>query len=190
LTLGVRGLPRQTRARISRRRPRGSSATLTVVTTARTPAGRYSLRLWAASGEHNTTLLLALTIKPGLSSLPFTVAGTATGLEPGVPQPLNLKLTNSNPLALTVTSLRVSVQTVDAPRATADHACALADFSVQQFAGLYPLTVPSSSTRTLADLGISSAQWPQVAILDRPLNQDGCQGATLRLSYSGSGTRP
>ena len=38
--------------------------------------------------------------------------------------------------------------------------------------------------RSLAELGVPSSQWPEVGVIDRPTDQDGCQGASLSLNYS------
>ena len=35
-----------------------------------------------------------------------------------------------------------------------------------------------------------AARGPQLRMLDRPVNQDGCQGATVPLSYAGRATIP
>jgi len=40
---------------------------------------------------------------------------------------------------------------------------------------------------TLTQLGVASRQWPQIQFVGTPEDQDGCKGATLSLSYSGSG---
>ena len=64
--------------------------------------------------------------------------------------------------------------------------CTAADFTVTQYSGPYPLAVPPG-TSSLSGLGVPAAAWPQVGMLDTSANQDGCKGATLQLSYSGSG---
>jgi hypothetical protein len=48
--------------------------------------------------------------------------------------------------------------------------------------------VPASSTRTLAELGVPAAQWPQISIIDLPTNQDGCRTASVTLAYAGTAT--
>ena len=101
-------------------------------------------------------------------------------------QALNLAITNPNHLRLSVRSLTVSVQGVSAPNATRSLPCACADFLVIQFSGRYLLIVPAANARTLVALGVPSREWPQVAILDRPLDQDGCQGASVTLFYAGT----
>jgi hypothetical protein len=79
---------------------------------------------------------------------------------------------------------------VEAPRATGALPCTAGDFTVVQFAGAYPLRVGPQATVHLSDLGVAAARGPQLRMLDRPVNQDGCQGATVTLSYSGAATSP
>lgn len=114
----------------------------------------------------------------------FAITGSpAAPLEPGAPQPIDVLITNPNDLPLNVTSLSVSVQGIRAPQATPALPCSTSDFAVQPYSG-GALIVPASSSRSLSELGVPSGQWPQVGIVDRPTNQDGCQGASLSLTYS------
>jgi hypothetical protein len=78
------------------------------------------------------------------------------------------------------------VSNVTAPGQDAAHPCTAEDFSVQQFSGPYGFQLPESSNNTLASLGIPESQWPRVAMVDRPVNQDGCKGASLTLDFAGS----
>jgi hypothetical protein len=199
------GLPMGAHAQLAPGRTRGSHTTLTVSTGKRTRPGNYRLRVAALTGRLRRTIGLSLKVRAGGSTtptptttstpvapaaqrLPFTVSANLTGLLPAQPKPLNLALTNPNSTALSVGSLTVSVQSVSAPHATATLPCTAGDFSVTQFSGAYPLAVPASATLRLSDLGIPSSQWPQVLIIDRPSNQDGCKGATVTLAYSGTAT--
>jgi hypothetical protein len=202
----LRGLPRGAHAQLAPGRTRRSRSTLTIATTKRTRAGNYRLLVRAASGRLRRTLGLTLKVRaaksaaapvapaptapttPATQGVPFSVTGNLTGLEPGQPRPLNLSLSNPNSTSLSVASLNVSIRSVTAPFATTALPCTPADFLVTQFSGSYPVAVPASTTRSLADLGIPSAQWPQVSIVDRPNDQDGCKGATVTLSYGGTGT--
>jgi hypothetical protein len=34
---------------------------------------------------------------------------------------------------------------------------------------------------------VPASQWPKISMLDTTANQDGCKGASLVLTYSGSG---
>jgi hypothetical protein len=125
----------------------------------------------------------------GNGGQPFVIAGNVEGpLHPGEPQPIDLQITNPNASPLVVNSLTASVGAISAPQATASLPCTLSDFSVQAFSGSLPLTVPASSTRTLAELGVPTAQWPQISIVDLPTNQDGCRTASVTLAYAGIAT--
>ena len=192
VTLRVtRGLPRLARVRFVPKRTRGSVSTLTVTTSAGT-AGTFRLRVRGTGRAGTATIVLTLKVVPPTRSRgtgyvtapPFTISGDVGDLQPGVLSPLDLRLTNPNPLPLTVTLLTVSLQRVSAPYATPSLPCTLADFALQQLSGAYPLRVPAASTTSLGALGLSSAQWPQVAIIDRSTNQDGCRGATVTLGYA------
>ena len=87
-----------------------------------------------------------------------------------------------------VTGLSVRVQKVSAPNADDAHPCAIADFTVGQASSSIKITVAAGATSTLSSLGLTRATMPQVGMLDRPANQDGCKGASLTLAYTASGT--
>jgi hypothetical protein len=143
----------------------------------------------ALGGRYRSHLTVRLTIT-ARQPASFTISGDAGQLWPGVSQPVNLSLSNPNGQAISVDSLTVSVRSVSAPQATGALPCSAADFSVTQFPGPYPLTLPAHTTRSLSDLGVGSPEQPHVAMLDWPVNQDGCLGATVTLSYSGTATSP
>lgn len=172
-------------------RSRARRVALTVHTSALMRPGRYRLLVRARAGRLTRTVTLKLTITAPVSgsaaagqSPAFSLSGDITApLEPGVLQPLDLRITNPNPAPLIVARVDVLVQAVAAPEASATLPCSAGDFGVQQFSGSLPLTIPASSTRSLAQLGVPTAGWPQVALLDLPTNQDGCQGARLTLAY-------
>ena len=67
-----------------------------------------------------------------------------------------------------------------------EHAKTPRDSPIQQFAGAYPFKLAASRTRSLTDLGFPQSQWPQVGMVNRPVNQDGCKGATVTLKYTGT----
>jgi hypothetical protein len=167
---------------------------LTVRTSAGLRPGRYRLSVRASAGHQTRAVILTLTVTAPVtgtaaagSSPPFTLAGDiTTPLEPGVSEPLDLRITNPNPAPLIVTLAAVTVQGVTAPRASTALPCGPANFGITQLAGYLPLTIPASKTRSLSQLGIPPGSWPQVALLDLPINQDGCQGALLALAYQGA----
>lgn len=123
------------------------------------------------------------------SSAFFAIEGNATEpISPGVRAPLDLKLTNPHDFRMSVTDLRVTVQRVIAPNADDAHPCSIGDFTVGQTSGSVAMTVAARATSTLSSLGLARAAWPQVGMLDRSVNQDGCKGASLTLGYAASGT--
>lgn len=182
----VRGAVARARTRLAFARHSRSKLVLIVRTGRKTPPGSYRLRVTGSYGHLSAALRLALRVTAPREA-GFAASGDAMrSLEPGVLEPLDVTLENPNPRAIRITGLTVGVKALSAPRASDLHPCSLLDFAVWQFAGGYPLTVPASSKRTLSSLGVPSSLWPQVAILNRRVNQDGCQGATVTLSYSGN----
>jgi hypothetical protein len=126
--------------------------------------------------------------RPG-ASRSFTIEGEAAApISPGIRAPLDLELTNPNDVAMSVTDLRVTVRAVSAPNADDSHPCAVGDFAIDQARSRLEVTLTTRSTSTLSNLGIPRATLPQVGMLNRPVNQDGCKGASLTLGYTASGT--
>jgi hypothetical protein len=188
--LRVKGIPRRATARIAFVRHSRSRAVLTVFTSLRTRRRRYRLQVRATHGRLHAGLPFALTVDPARPAR-FTIAGDAIGpLWPGIPRPLDLALANPNNGPIQVTGLTVGIAGVTAPHATDARPCSREDFRVQQFTGNFPVTVPARSNRSLDLAGIPSPSWPQVEIINRAIDQDGCQGATLSLSYSGTARTP
>lgn len=119
----------------------------------------------------------------------FMISGTPEGeLAPGGSAPVDLVLTNPHAFTVSVTSLHVGVRRIRAPRADAGHPCTARDFELAQFSGP-GFELPAASTTRLGRLGLAAARWPRVSMRDRPLNQDGCKGASLTLGYRGAGRR-
>lgn len=123
------------------------------------------------------------------SSKSFTLRGDAANpISPGLMAPLDLTFTNRHDGPVAVTDLRVTVRGVRAPNADDAHPCAVGDFAVDQASNDLSITVPARGTSTLSGLDLSRAKWPQVGMVERSVNQDGCKGASLTLVYSASGT--
>jgi hypothetical protein len=119
-------------------------------------------------------------------SKPFTISAGASpsGLAPGVAaMPVDLTITNPGNRRLLVTSLRVVVTGT-----SAGAICGPDNFAVSQYRGPYPLSVPAGATAVpLRRLGVAQNWLPQLAMIDKPMvNQDGCKGVTVALSFSGS----
>jgi hypothetical protein len=115
----------------------------------------------------------------------FSIAGNVGALYPGASAPLDLAITNPLKQALEVTSLSIGVKDdTGTPGCVGSR-----NYAVTPFAGSYPITVPAGATRRLSQLGYASSVWPRVRMLDLPVNQDACKGATVTLSYAGSATK-
>ena len=103
--------------------------------------------------------------------------------------PVRVDLTMSNPheVAMTVSGLTITVDSITAPHADGHHLCSVDDFMVEQPANGLRLVLPAGTSRSLSGLGIDHERWPRIGMVNRPLNQDGCKGALVALSYAGSG---
>jgi hypothetical protein len=165
---------------------RGDSKTVTVHTTvAVTPPGSYRLTVSAKSAYYTKRVRLTLVVLP--VPVPLSISGDlASVLLPGLGGPLNLALTNPNNRPVSVTGLSVALTGLTAPNADPGHGlpCTLADFAVDQFSGTYPVALAASATRTLSDLGVSTATMPVLRMQNTSSNQDGCKGSTLALTYT------
>jgi hypothetical protein len=188
---------------------------VTVTTAAATPPGTYELQIRAQRPHRRGRAAITLTVLAPVNELPapvppevplsptpgsgsppvgpvtapdaFTIAGEVpAALTPGSGEPLDLTLTNLESKDLSITDLTVTVTSVGGPRSSPTLPCGDRDFSVQQFSGTVGFTLPAGETTSLSALGFAPAQWPQVAMRNLPLNQNGCQGASLVLSFSGS----
>ena len=195
-----------------------ATTTLTITTTTDTPPGTYAVELGARRQNRSGKAALTLTVlaappsgppaaaptlpgpdaevvPPGVPIVPvvapdaFTIAGVLPNpLTPGTGEPLDLTLTNLESTDLQITGLGVQVTGVSGPQTDPGHPCDSEDFAVRQFAGAPGFTLPASSSADLGELGIDQSYWPTISMLDRPVNQDGCKGALLSLSYTGTAT--
>jgi hypothetical protein len=188
------GAPTGTTAVFSRRSTLRSTATLTVATSA-AATGTHHVRLRARSRDHRALATVKLVIGSAASPGPtgnanFSISGDlSSALEPGLAVPLDLSLTNPGPDEISISGLEVSVTGVSAPLADATYPCTAADdFSVVPFSGAYGFVVPPTSTLTLSALGFTDSELPQIEMPDRPVNQNGCKGASLEFDFTGTAT--
>jgi hypothetical protein len=118
----------------------------------------------------------------------FTIGGNAAApISPGVHAALDLFLTNPHGVRLSVDALHVTVQEVSAPNADEGHPCAVRDFALDQASSGLVVSIPAHASRSLRSLGVPAASQPQVGMLNRAVDQGGCQGASLTLAYTASG---
>jgi len=103
-------------------------------------------------------------------------------LSPGVSVPIEIGLANPFPRVVFLRRVTVSIVGIAAPNADAAHPCSAADFQVQQMRpGV--LRVPAGRYVELVELGVPHQDLPQLTMNNRPVNQDGCKGASLTLRY-------
>ncbi len=114
----------------------------------------------------------------------FQISGGPTDvLYPGTTGLLNLQLLNPNTQPLTLTDLNV---TITAVQPLAGRTCGVENFAVQQATGLGQVLLVVNQLLPLSTLGLTPAQLPQVTMVENGQNQDGCQGATVVLGYTGT----
>lgn len=179
------------------------STTLIVTTAVNTPPGTYKLRVRAdrphrsgstaisliVSGRGSSNAAPVLTSPPVTTPDAFMIAGALPyPLTPGAAAPLDLTLVNQESIDLSISSLSVRVASISGPQMDPTHPCSTSDFSVEQFSETPGFTLPASSTASLSELGFTPVQWPEVSMLNLPVNQGGCKQASLSLSFSGTAT--
>lgn len=118
--------------------------------------------------------------------LHYTISGNATKpLSPGTSATIDLSFHNPNSTSITIPAGAIAIS-IDSPgRGCSAH---------RNFAVVHTLTtsatIPGNTTRSLAELGVPSTDWPVVEMMDTSFTQDACAGATLLLHYSsGNGNR-
>jgi hypothetical protein len=117
----------------------------------------------------------------------FQVGSDLTGpLYPGTSELLNLTFTNPNPDAITVGSFLASSGDIQIAVDSSHPGCAASNFDVKQGLGK-PVTIPGGQNKpiSLSALHVDQAYWPVIEMVETGTNQDACQGAQLKLTYSG-----
>lgn len=128
-------------------------------------------------------------IGPAAQGHDIGISGSVPGLlEPGSTLPVALTITNPSDSALTVTGLTIGIGPIQAPHATVLRGCTAADFVVSQFTGQYGFVIAAGATRSLAELGIPADEWPQLTMINRAVNQNGCKQASVTLEFTASGS--
>jgi hypothetical protein len=118
------------------------------------------------------------------------VTGAAQGqLRPGTSAPVALKFQNPNKHKVQMKRVRVKISAVVAPNADAAHPCTTADFAIRQMPRRTLLRLPAKRTTDLAAMRVPMDAWPWLTMLNRPLNQDGCKGAEVKLRFKARGLK-
>ncbi len=107
------------------------------------------------------------------------LTGSLEELMPGAPaQQLPVRIINPNPAPIEVTSLTVAVS----PEPSSCPADPNFEVTASSLSPAAPLTVPAGGS---ASLPTATATAPTVAMKELPIDQNACQGATVRLDFSG-----
>lgn len=124
-----------------------------------------------------------------LTHVKFTVTGDAAEpFVPGSSQPIDLRIWNPYKIDLKVTAVNVHIGPATTASGDPLPECRPENLVVErEFQG--PVVVPAGSTRSLSDLGVSTRQWPVLAMPDLDTNQDACKHAVFPLTYTGTGTK-
>jgi hypothetical protein len=112
----------------------------------------------------------------------FAISGSPSGsfYPGGTPLRIDAVITNPFGSTLTVTSLAVTVAGTSAP------GCAASNFTVvQNLVGA--VDIPANASESLSAAGVPPSSWPAVQMVETHTNQDACRGATVKLTYAGSG---
>ncbi len=160
---------------------------LTVTTAPGTPVGKSDFTVKGTAGTLQASARAQLHVLEVKRT--FDVSGTVSGLlAPGVSRSVDLLISNPNNKGIAVNNLTVAIsQVVRTPAAVAANLpCTTADYTLAQYSGTYPLTVAPGS-RSFSSLGVPESKWPHITMLDTSQLQDGCKGATVRLTFSGTG---
>jgi hypothetical protein len=121
---------------------------------------------------------MAPSAAPTIAPQDYAVTGDAPGcLLPGTSAAIALRITNPNPVAITVVSDTTTVT-------TSSGSCPPSNFWSPQDLHV-PVVVPAGASVTLAQAGVPRADWPTVAMRETAADQDACAGIPLALHYRG-----
>jgi hypothetical protein len=129
--------------------------------------------------------------QPGIASGTAAATGLSVSGRVGTPLtptstiPIELVLTNSSEVPLTITGLTVQLARISAKNG-ADVDCDLRQFTIRPFSGGYGFSLGAATTNSLAELGFQPARWPHVTMLDLATNQDSCKSVVIRFRVSGT----
>lgn len=134
----------------------------------------------AIHGKVNDGATCNAATSPGPDTAPVLgISGSSTaGLGPGKLVRVDLTLTNSYASPVTVWPRVIKISLSD----SSSSCPAATNFVVDQGVTV-AVTVPANSTKTLAQLGIPSADWPLLSMVDTATNQNACLGTTVTATY-------
>ena len=117
----------------------------------------------------------------------FVIDGNTTrSLLPGSTAPIDIRISNPHFYPIVVSDLTVRIASVTPGHSGAT--CRVSNFTVTQVHG-FRVRLDAHSTVSMNSISPSTSGWPSVHLTgNRAQLEDGCQGATINLAYSASGT--
>ncbi len=120
----------------------------------------------------------------------FPISGTVPQpLYPGAIRPMNLTFTNPYNFAIRVTSVTITVMHQTTISGQPDAGCDGPTNVVVSQGLTATVVIPGNGTASLQSLGVPTAQWPQIQMLDLSTNQDACKGAAFSFTFSGTAAK-
>jgi hypothetical protein len=120
----------------------------------------------------------------------FVVTGAAVGgFSPGKARRVELTFTNPNGSSIHIDSVGIVVQhETKTTGGAANPSCDGPTNLVVSHGFTGDVSVPGKSTRTLTQLGVPTAQWPELTMPNLPASQDACQDTVFSITYTGTAT--
>lgn len=131
-------------------------------------------------GKDNDGATCNAATSPGPDTAPvLQISGSSlVGLGPGKLLRVDLTLTNTYASPITVWPRVIKIALADSSASCP----ATTNFVVDQGVAV-AFTVPASSTKTLAQLGVPPVDWPLFSMVDTAANQNACLGTTVTATY-------
>lgn len=147
---------------------------------------QFAVRSRDAAGNASTATQYTFKYEKGLpsSGVPFQITGSVSAMVIGVWQPIGVRVTNPNPVAIYVSALQVTVAADSTPSGCST--AANLELEQSNISASNTLIVPANGSVVLPAQGVAA---PRIRLKNLPtVNQDICKGKSFALSYSGTAT--
>lgn len=163
------------------------SSNLTVSTKNNSPTGIYTVVVNGTGSGQTQSTSVTLNLTGSGKTFAVSLAKPISDLSPDVTRSIDLLLSNPNSQPMQVTNLTVAIQSVvKGPGAPSGLSCGVADYTLTQYAGSYPVIQPGPSV-SLSSVLPAGSTLPTIKMKDADADQDGCKGASINLVFSGAG---
>jgi hypothetical protein len=111
---------------------------------------------------------------------------TSSALRPGSTVPINVRISNPHFYPIVVSNLHVRIESITT--AHKGETCRVSNYKLKQV-DHFSVRLPAFSTVDMKSIAPSESDWPALHLTANLAKIDnGCQGATINLAYSASGT--